>query len=71
MAKRVEYGIVKLDVNGRVRIPAELREKCGWMKGQKFKLEFDEETKTITLIPLKEMKLKFVTESGEEIEIIE
>jgi len=69
MARKVEYGIVKLDVNGRVRIPAELRDKCGWTKGQPFKVEFDEETKKIILTPLKEATLKYVTESGDEIEV--
>ena len=71
MGARKSYGTVKLDINGRVRIPVELRDEQGWTRGKKFKVEFDEETKEVILIPLKETKTKIVTESGVEIEIDE
>ena len=71
MGRSVEFDIVKLDINGRVRIPAEVREKFGWTKGQKFKIEVDEETGRITLIPIRGAVLKAVTADGEEIEIID
>jgi len=70
MGRGVEFDVVKLDVNGRVRIPAEIREKFGWTKGQRFKIEVDE-TGRIILTPLKSAILKAVTADGEEIEIEE
>ena len=68
---RVKVGIVKLDINGRIRIPAELREKFGWRKGQLFEMELDEETKQIILTPIKGTKLVAITEKGEEVVVSE
>ena len=69
--RRVELGLVKVDVNGRVRIPDEIlkhiMEKFN-VREVKFKVQYDEEVDEVRLIPIKEAKA--ITVHGEEIELI-
>ncbi len=61
--------IVILDVNGRVRIPAEIREKFNWDKGQAFRVIVSEQRKVICLVPVK--KIKAIDEEGNETDLLE
>lgn len=58
--------VVRLDVNGRVRIPAEVRKANGWKKGQAFLMEVD--NGEIKLKPV-DYKKVVINNNGEVIEI--
>jgi len=71
MARRVEYGLVRVDMNGRIRIPDQvlkyIKQKFG-VSEVRFRVEYDEDIDEVRLIPIKEAKV--VTVKGEVIELL-
>lgn len=61
--------VVRLDVNGRIRIPAELRDKYGWTKGQSFAVEIVDEDKGEMRLKPVSCRMIVTDSSGEVLEL--